>query len=109
MKPLRRSAFLIWPGQAFVATIVVALVLLALGTAIASPATASTVRDPDGNVSSTGFGWSFLIPAGVLGLVLLGALLATRVGRSDSPDPTTRAVESDDEDDGTVEDHATGP
>ena len=63
-----------------------AMVALVLVVVTASPAGAGVEQDSAGN-SGDGFGWSLLIPVGVLGLVVLGALLATRVGRSEGLDP----------------------
>lgn len=63
-----------------------ALVIATLAVLVPASASASTAQGTgDGSVG--GFGWSFLIPAAVIGLVVLGALLATRVERSPGPDP----------------------
>ncbi|MEQ7845702.1 hypothetical protein [Nocardioides kribbensis] len=61
-----------------------------LPTLAASSASAS---EDTGGGSAGGFGWSFLIPAAVIGLVMLGALLATRVGRAAGPDSAPDAAE----------------
>ena len=53
---------------------------------VSTPASASAAPGTGGG-SVGGFGWSFLIPAAVIGLVVLGALLVTRVERSTGPDP----------------------
>ncbi|WP_251532850.1 hypothetical protein [Nocardioides sp. P86] len=74
-----------------------ALVIATLAVLVPAPASASTAQGTGGG-SVGGFGWSFLIPAAVIGLVVLGALLATRVERSPGPDPVLDDAEPTDED-----------
>lgn len=68
------------------------LVIAALVVLIPAQASAGTTQDTGGG-SVGGFGWSFLIPAAVIGLVVLGALLVTRVERSPGPDPVLEEAE----------------